>query len=68
MALAMTIWAEMTDRPGLKWISPSHTPSRPIGLRRVGQLQHVPEGQRLGLAGTRLLDEEPEMHRLTPPG
>ena len=54
--------AEMTERRRVEVNLPEPDAVEADGLRRVGEVERLPEGLGLGVAGARLLDEEPEVH------
>ena len=64
VAIELATWsdAEITERFGVKWISPSQTQSRPQASARWRQLERVPERRDLARSVAHLLDEDPEMH------
>ena len=62
MALATWSEAEMIERAGVKWISPSQTQSMPQASAWSASLEDVPERRGLGGPVAQLLDEDPEVH------
>ena len=69
VAIELATWsdAEITERFGVKWISPSQTQSRPQASARWASSKRVPERRDLARSVAHLLDEDPEMHGSWPP-